>query len=484
MLLVLLAVTRVLFIPRYLILAVPCLYLTLGVGLLTWQRARALAMLAGIAGIAFHVANTNGAFFPSLSAPGASFVRNVPDADSRSNAFLERSCEYRPELASALRACAVLEAEARDRPIFAGNPYTRYLTLPRLGYVTKPLQVYNANYFDDAIRQYVCLAQQGGEAPVFVWAGMARANLPPPADTDHVLYRDAFDDPLIVYAKPFPPTSRREDIETWYLQATRTGAWPITRLELRLPYLCQTGRLDEAEAEYRTAIDAMPAAAADVRVRWFPEQAREIRRMAALLPACDAVPEEGLTHALANFVTHKLPIPKPPSALPQVGEAPPRLEGCLTPLQMAAKELRAGKIADATSQLANVPESTDPVGRAAANARYFLNLSTGDLTVPEEWGASGLEELILLTALARLQSGEYQQAIDALSNLSENLSGATILRAMAYARLEKWEISADLFARALEQFPGDDELRRRRDLALQNAATDGRGTEGQRVISH
>lgn len=390
--LVVLGVTRVLFIPRYLVLAIPLVYLALGVSLGELSERRWFVGLLCAGAIGFHLANTDGRFFPSLSPESAPFVRNVPDADSRSNAFLERSREYRREQASAMEACRVIEAAGKERAIFAGNPYTRYLTLPRLGYVTEPLAVRNSNYFEDAIEQYLCvLRTQAASAvpPLMVWAGMARVNLPPPEEGDRVLYRDDLTDPLIVYEKA-PPTQVKgtDAVREWYLSKTFPGAggdakesgatWPATRLELRLPYLLRIGQVERGTAERNEAREAWGLDIDhDPRLAWYPKEAENLKETRELVPELEKSAPR-LLKALSDLVHHRLPLAKPPAALPQVGESPPVLEGCLSELDRVARSLERGEVPEASRRLNELAEATDPgLARAARMILDFLARTEG-----------------------------------------------------------------------------------------------------------
>ena len=75
---------------------------------------------------------------------GGRFLPPVPEAWRRSGEMLERSSEYMRDLRGQQMAAAYLEKHAGDRPVVTILPMEQMLTLPELGYVTKPLNVYSA----------------------------------------------------------------------------------------------------------------------------------------------------------------------------------------------------------------------------------------------------------------------------------------------------------------------------------------------------
>jgi len=79
--------------------------------------------------IALGLANINGTFFPKL-----------PPMVSRSGEFLERSREYVSDIREQQVFCAALETEFRHAAIVAYWPLVQILTIPEMGYVTKPFE--------------------------------------------------------------------------------------------------------------------------------------------------------------------------------------------------------------------------------------------------------------------------------------------------------------------------------------------------------
>lgn len=190
--------TRNLFLPRYVTLAVPFAVILFAIGLpgrigRVPVRSAVLAVL-----IVVNLANRNGRFFPSLDSDR---LRHF----SRTSAILERSHEYRRELDETRAAMKWLEDHAPDAAIVTHFPFGHFLSLPRLGYVTRPLHGYCLDLDTDYIpgfRELSGLVKDETSDLVFV---ATRPDFPYLFDRgpgDEILRADDETLPLVIYRKP------------------------------------------------------------------------------------------------------------------------------------------------------------------------------------------------------------------------------------------------------------------------------------------
>jgi hypothetical protein len=113
--------------PRYLLYCLPVLLYMAIVVLSGITNRRWLRGVVVSAIICLSLFNQNGLFYPAIQA---------------NNGFmLERSLEYRNDLKLNNALISYLERNHRDEKIVTSWPLAQMLTMPRLGYVTKPLNV-------------------------------------------------------------------------------------------------------------------------------------------------------------------------------------------------------------------------------------------------------------------------------------------------------------------------------------------------------
>ncbi|MDD5697619.1 MAG: hypothetical protein PHH77_03285 [Victivallaceae bacterium] len=112
--------------PRYSAFIVFPMYIFLALNTFSpkkWRTAVPAAILL-IAGMV----NIDGAFY-----------RPLISRQLRSGEYLERSREYLTDLRENRTACELLETKYFTRPIVAKWPFVQMLTIPKMGYVTRPL---------------------------------------------------------------------------------------------------------------------------------------------------------------------------------------------------------------------------------------------------------------------------------------------------------------------------------------------------------
>ncbi len=262
---VLYAVSRIIFLPRYLVLLVPFMYLTAGSILFELRRPRQITVAFLTVVILANLANSYGRFFPPIEMMLANEFGADPKLLARSGAFLERSWEYERDHLSNIRACKKIERLCQEDVVFAPTPLLHYLCFPRLGYVEQPLHGYAVNEFTrfvDRFKDVMLHAPVDRPTnPVFVWVGntfsqvSARFRLEPSSEGDKVLYDDQQPSPLVVYRRPLDREVGDDlELESWYLSRMWPTAPPLSRAIYRANYYLATDRMDEAQAE----IEALP----------------------------------------------------------------------------------------------------------------------------------------------------------------------------------------------------------------------------------
>ncbi|MBX7073025.1 MAG: hypothetical protein K1X71_07735 [Pirellulales bacterium] len=228
LLLLIVALTVAIYVPRYLVLAVPLVWLVLilalhGLGVTTrWLRVVLLAALA------INLVNSHGALYPKLP--------------WRYPFLWERSREYQ-RLAGAWRdAVALLEAKYHDELIFYDWPANFYFD-PRYGYLQERLpnayhitdRPFDTTSFDRLVRRYRNEHQTAG--PLFVYANNRPYGgplTPPPDANSQQLYGDGLPSPLVVYRQPWNDTAPSHALGVWYFHALRDieprGSLSLARL--------------------------------------------------------------------------------------------------------------------------------------------------------------------------------------------------------------------------------------------------------------
>lgn len=238
------------FIPRYFTCAMPFLFIGLGLAVFSWPAARLSGVVTFLALIVFNFANMDGRFYPRIESAAGKLFQQTATFHARSCPFTERSSEYLLDHRSNQAAARLLETHYADHPILAPRPILHYLSEPRLGYVERPLRVYNASTFQGAITGFLAAMTDPSAAthkdPIFVWSGVSRTTLPPPEPEDEILYDDGLPTPLIVYRKRLPVAASKADLKAWFLAHTWPGPWPAERLQGRILYLTDQGQLEQA----------------------------------------------------------------------------------------------------------------------------------------------------------------------------------------------------------------------------------------------
>lgn len=194
-----LAILPIYFESRYLIVVLPFLAAIAAVVLsFAFAPRTRLIILAGV--ILLNLANRNGILLLPL-----------PDGLARGWGVLERSHEYLRDHESAIAVCKILEERAPESALMVCEQFTHYVTLPRLGFVSKSLIDGPPEYrflardenvlrlFEDQPSDIVAVATFSQLGAFFFPA----YSIPKPGHSDKVLFMDDLRPPLYVYHRHF-----------------------------------------------------------------------------------------------------------------------------------------------------------------------------------------------------------------------------------------------------------------------------------------
>lgn len=311
--------------PRYFTAAMPFVYVALVTAWLTlpWRRSWLHVALAGL--LAFNLANRAGQFFPEMRRLAGADLAADAVLSIHSCAFQERSREYLAEQRGLLALFAELERAHGQRPLLAPRPYSFLARLPRLGYVTKPLEVHEATDFGATLVTFCQLqraARQEGvqREPALLAANLSRVALPAPTARDQIIARGTGPDEVLCYLKNTAELPANDDeLQEWYWGATWATSWPARRTIDRLGSLAPYGQSRRVRTDVERSSPDSENQADDLAfaTRQFPRLARSDAR------------------AAVQAVSVELLYPNPPSRALQ-GE---------TPLDLHRSELRTATAA-------------------------------------------------------------------------------------------------------------------------------------------
>lgn len=212
-----LALALVYTIPRYLIL--PYFFLLVifgGVGF-SFSRWRRAASVPVMLLVGFNFANLDGRFLSPLG--------EKDPFDKRTGAILERSREYLKDHRQNIELIRLLERHYSAYAVVVPNPYVHLLSLPRLGYVERPLKGYAANTFTSPSFPAVNkLKEDSPQSLLFLWAqnrfvNIADCTVPHPGTGPgmEVLYQRDEPGPLFLSFKRWPARMSAEEVKSQYL---------------------------------------------------------------------------------------------------------------------------------------------------------------------------------------------------------------------------------------------------------------------------
>lgn len=471
----LITIQRVIFLPRYLLMAVPFLLLIVAIGLFSRTARRAIPAIILALWIAFNLANWDGRFYPSQEGTIETAFGADGSRFARTGGFLERSREYLADHQANIAAVQKLEEIAGETPVFVGAPFTHFLAFPRLGYVSRPLAGYTVNAFTDFVDHF---APANPNAPrdvpaeaIFLSVGNTHYNLaadfeiPPPAEDDEIIHTDHQFSPLVIYRKRWSAdqATRPERIE-WYVRRM----WPhIHYIERAARQAEMALEMNDAELAALLLREALATAPGDPRLR---------RRLATALFA-QGDEAGAMTEAILLVDADSLPAEAAP---PESASA----NGLTFEEHYRQGIARLGdfEFAEALAEFQNAGE----LNPAHPGIRYALGLFAAARSEPQEAirhfeaalaARPQFYEAHVQLAGVYLAQGEldaaarrYQQALQHDVDAAAAHYGLGLIR----ARQERFDEAAEHFAAVLRAWPWDTSAQRRLERARAGGGRDGR----------
>lgn len=236
--------------PRYFMLIVPFLYLTLGMLLFSRPRLRGFGLMVVSALVLFNLANANGYFFPAID--------RAPRDASRTGAMLERSREYLRDHRSNIAGMAKLAHSYPDATVIAPTPYVHFLSLPRLGYVDRPMQGFSlSRYHAGGFKPGLDLPKQSPRDVVFVRVrnSFTSGDVPAPQEGDELIWNDQEKNPsapLVIFRRSWPAAVSAAELAERYLMIVLPSRGFVERGHIA----ARAGHYDDARRCYLDALDA------------------------------------------------------------------------------------------------------------------------------------------------------------------------------------------------------------------------------------
>jgi tetratricopeptide (TPR) repeat protein len=253
------AATRLVFVPRYVVVTIPFLYLALASLGTLGPRVRVALCGLLLAVVALNLINENGRFFPSIA------DALEPDFD-RMGCFLERSREYRDDHRANLAVLRLIEEQWSDADLVCGAPFATCLTQPRLGYVTSPIACYASDTLAEELTPPASrLLLDRPEDPVFLYSPRplhlnSILNIPPPEETDEVLFSDNLAPPMLLYrkrnAEGIRPTA--DELVDWLLPHIYEGYLPNWRTGMVIEILRESQLPDRIGPFLQDVVECFP----------------------------------------------------------------------------------------------------------------------------------------------------------------------------------------------------------------------------------
>ncbi|MBX9789117.1 MAG: tetratricopeptide repeat protein [Pirellulales bacterium] len=490
---VLWTVSWVIFVPRYLTIGLPFLYVALAAFMKQVAMPRAVLVAVLVSLTTFNLLNSSGRFYPDVAKVADALFRENPYLEARSCAFRERSREYLAIHQSDMIALGELSRCHAGEPLFITLPFLWQANDPQLGMVVRPIRCFDTHDYSRTISNYreQCRLATVGRTPILAWNREGRLTVPVPRDGDVKLVVNPGPDPLPIYRSAAMEQlvgRPRWEIEERYLDESWDARWPVLRTGARLMFLVSSGRLDRAVREIEAAreLQADPTALADAfdAVRRMTQQGIVGQRRVALLETQLPVVAQADVH-LAEGLATLLELPRtddPNDPLVDVSQSRFRLtrpkelslfsQGVWKLLHHDVDGARADFLA--TDQ-DGVPSELSPVLHYAV---AVIDSKRGDVDAALNHVRKALsskpafsEALALLGELLA-QQGQWAHAERYLAMATALAPKAVRLRnlwGVALARLGRESEADTQFLEAIRLCPQENAAARRNQQALRNA---------------
>ena len=209
---------------------------------------------------------------------------------AREGSILDRNHLYLRDHESNRAAVRAIARQAGNEPVFAGMPFTYFLTLPRLGYVQRPVRCIPTSSFGqppELLDELARLIRHPPPRAVFVRVPNALSedwrifDVPLPDADDEILYEDDLEPRLIVFRKNLSQALGSGDaVRVWYVERF----WPL------VPYFEPQRNRPEALAVYRIrqwlrmGLTDLAARELDNALQTYPDS-QPLRRLRARVAA-------------------------------------------------------------------------------------------------------------------------------------------------------------------------------------------------------
>ncbi len=235
--------------PRYFMLILPFLYLTIGTLLFSSPQSRSVGLVLVLGMAVFNLANANGGFFPAID--------HEPYDAWRTGAMLERSREYLSDHRSNIAGIARLARLHPQATVVASSPYVHFLSLPRLGYVDRPLKGYSlSRYHGGTFQSGLQLSTELPRDVVFVRVrnSFTTGEVPLPEPGDTMIWDDRAanpSSPLVIYRRQWPMSVSNTELAARYQMIVL----PSRGLVEQGHVAAREGRFADAIASYFQALE-------------------------------------------------------------------------------------------------------------------------------------------------------------------------------------------------------------------------------------
>ncbi|MBX7167789.1 MAG: glycosyltransferase family 39 protein [Pirellulales bacterium] len=441
------SITRIIFLPRYLLPTVPLLWIFLTTALaaqIAW-RLVPIGILAVCC--ALNLGNQYGRFYPDLIAAHGERL-------GRTGALLERSLEYRADQRANLAAVRALVAANPQEPILAAWPFPHMLAMPRLGFVERPLSGYSVNGFSRAYPAF-----QDIEQAVFVdrpqriivvdegnsFSEYSRSFvLPSPQTGEELLFDDRQASPLVVFRPTLPAGDAEGALARWYLDRLWTPADPVHWALLLRDYYEQRDDPLRAARVLRETLVRIPQADAieQAYLRWLFDHGCWFEAANLCLDRATRIDTSQTVQEWSRREGHRRP-----AYIPLPGT--PRRELFADP---AAAELW---LREELKQAQGATHDSTSVGRQALLLLAQGDVQGADRVLTKDHRRQPLEGLAaLVQGLIDLHSGRTDAAVASLARAGETAPPDALpgLRAQAATALGVCRLSTGEMADAERHF--------------------------------